>query len=205
MLARAMRGASFGLALALVAVAGPVTRPALAPAVFAAAPPGRDGPVIERVPFPSPKVILADPSRLLIPSLAIDAQVEGLGVDGTGAMETPQNLWNVGWFKPGPSPGAEGDAVIDGHVGLPGYPLIFSNLSLISPGAELIVVYADGTRGRFTVTGLSSWPADSEPPGLFATTGPARLSLITCTGRYDSLDRTYADRLIVEAEYAGSA
>jgi hypothetical protein len=41
------------------------------------------------------------------------------------AMETPNNLWSVGWYRGGPSPGAPGDAVIDGHVGLPGSPLVF--------------------------------------------------------------------------------
>jgi hypothetical protein len=40
--------------------------------------------------------------------------------------------------------------------------------------------------------------------GVYSRDRPARLSLITCTGRHDSLDRTYADRLIVEAVYAGS-
>jgi hypothetical protein len=35
--------------------------------------------------------------------------------------------------------------------------------------------------------------------------GPARLTLITCTGPFDDHYKTYADRLAVEASYAGLA
>ena len=207
MLARALRGIAFGAAFAIVAMAGPTLHPVEIPVAIATAQPGRDVPVVEHVPFPTPTpppVILAAPTRLQIPSLALDTAVEALGVDSTGAMDTPRNLWDVGWFQPGPSPGERGDAVIDGHVGLPGYPLIFSTLARISTGADLIVVHADGTRSHFTVTGISSWPADSHPAGLFATDGPARLTLITCTGSYDGNNQTYANRLLVDATYAGS-
>jgi sortase (surface protein transpeptidase) len=204
-LARALRGIAFWGAIAIVAMAGPTLRPVALPVAIVAAQPGRDGPVVQHVPFPTPQPVpRAAPSRLQIPSLALDAQVEALGVDSTGAMDTPRNLWDVGWFQPGPSPGEVGDAVIDGHVGLPGYPLIFSTLARISTGADLIVVHADGTRSHFSVTGISSWAADSHPPGLFATDGPARLTLITCTGSYDGSNQTYADRLLVDATYTGS-
>ena len=69
----------------------------------------------------------------------------------------------------------------------------------------ITIFNADGTRSRFTVGGLLSWPADSRPPGLFAVGGQPRLSLITCTGAYSRSSQTYADRLIVEAGYAGQA
>jgi sortase (surface protein transpeptidase) len=120
-------------------------------------------------------------------------------------METPQNLWNVGWYQDGPSPGAAGDAVIDGHVGLPGSPLVFSRLPKLAIGADVIAVLADGTRSRFTVSGIHNWPSASQPSGLFSGDGLPRLSLITCTGKYDRGSQTYADRLIVEADYVGAA
>jgi sortase (surface protein transpeptidase) len=206
-LARALRGIALGAAVVLVAIAGPTLYPVGLAVEIAAAQPGRDGPLLQHVPFPTPTPpppVFAAPSRLQIPSLALDAPVEALGVDATGAMETPHNLWDVGWFRRGPSPGELGDAVIDGHVGLPGYPLIFSSLARITIGADLIVVHADGTRSHFTVTGVSSTPADSHPTGLFATSGPARLTLITCTGSYDGRNQTYANRLLVDATFAGS-
>ena len=156
-----------------------------APASIATLPPAPQGP---------PR-----PARLLIPSLGLDAPIEGVGLDPDGAMGTPQNLWNVGWFNRGPAPGAAGDAVIDGHLGLPGAPLVFSNLSRLRVGAPITVLSSDGARANFIVRSVASWPAASHPPGLFDIQGGARLSLITCTGNYRPGSQTYADRLIVDA------
>ncbi|HVB77346.1 MAG TPA: class F sortase [Candidatus Nitrosotalea sp.] len=143
------------------------------------------------------------PLRLLIPSLHINAAVQALGVDSAGVLMTPADIWNVGWYRGGPPPGAAGDAVIDGHVGLPGSPLVFSHLATISLGAHVIAILADGSQRLFSVTSMGVWAADSHPPNLFADGGSARLSLITCTGRYDAQSQTYADRLIVQADYVG--
>ena len=149
--------------------------------------------------------VLAPPVRLLIPSLSLDSAIEALGIDSSGAMETPRNIWNVGWYRDGPSPGARGDAVIDGHVGLPGSPLVFFGLAGLAIGADVIAVLADGTRKRFSVSAAQVWPANSHPPDLFSGNGQPRLSLITCTGKYDRFTQTYGDRLIVEATYVGAA
>src|SRR5437588_6538899 len=212
MLAGAGRGLAFAALLLGVAVAGTgVDGSSTAHGQsLAAPPPALAAQAVDQPPrgfyrATLPAVAEAQPVRLLIPTLNIDAQVEALGVDRSGAMETPHNLWNVGWYGGGPSPGSRGGAVVDGHVGLPGSPLVFSGLSRLAIGAAVIVVLADGTRSRFTVGGLLSWPADSRPPGLFAVGGQPRLSLITCTGAYSRSSQTYADRLIVEAEYAGQA
>ncbi len=98
----------------------------------------RDPPADQHDPNPLVAAPQAPPVRLLIPSLNIDAQVESLGVDSSGAMETPHNIWKVGWYRGGPSPGGPGDAVIDGHVGLPGSPLVFSGLARLTIGADVI-------------------------------------------------------------------
>jgi hypothetical protein len=45
----------------------------------------------------------------------------------------------------------------------------------------------------------------AEPPGMGEPYGPARLTLITCSGPFDDHYKTYADRLAVEASYAGLA
>jgi len=176
------------------------------PATSFAVLPGPDPPAPEPTSVPvAPAPPLAAPARLMIPSLNLDAQVEAIGVDSSGAMDAPHNIWDVGWYRGGPSPGAPGDAVIDGHLGLPGWPLVFSGLARVAIGDDVVVVLADGTRNRFNVTSLQSWPATSHPTGLFSADGEPRLSLITCTGAYERASQTYADRLIVEASYVGPA
>ena len=42
-------------------------------------------------------------------------------------------------------------------------------------------------------------------PGLFATTGPPRLSLITCGGSWDKAKQSFTLRVIVDAHLVGNA
>jgi Sortase domain len=165
--------------------------------------------LVPKQPVPTPvlqaPILTSSPVRLLVPSLNIHPPVEALGLDGFGAMDTPNNIWDVGWYKAGPVPGAPGDAVINGHAGYPGQPLIFGRLAKIQPGEQIVVVLADGSRQVFTVDSVASWPAGSVPPGMFEPYGPPRLTLYTCDGVFNSDNKTYASRLVVEARYSGVA
>jgi len=156
-------------------------------------------------PAPEPPVPTAAPVMVLIPSINVHRPVEAVGLDGHGAMENTVNLWNAGWYKGGPVPGAPGDAVIEGHAGYPDAPLLFGRLPRLHPGDKIVVVLADGTRRLFLVDSLAVWAAGTGPPGMGEPYGPARLTLITCTGPFDDHYKTYADRLAVEATYAGLA
>ena len=166
-------------------------KPALLPKPPAPAP-------IPQAPIPS-----ATPVRMFLPSLNLHPPVESLGLDRYGAMDTPNNIWDVGWFNAGPVPGAPGDAVINGHAGYPGQPLIFGRLAKIEPGAPIVVLLADGSKQLFTVVSVQSWPVSSMPPGMFEPYGPPRLTLITCDGQFNTDNKTYSSRLVVEASYAG--
>jgi LPXTG-site transpeptidase (sortase) family protein len=162
-------------------------------------------PISIPAPPPEPAVPTAAPVAILIPSLDVHRPVEPVGVDGHGVMYTPQNLWNAGWYKGGPVPGAPGDAVIEGHAGYPKAPLLFGKLRQLARGAQVVVVLADGTRQLFLVDSMKVWPAGTAPPDMGQPYGEPRLTLITCTGPFDDHYKTYADRLVVEASYAGLA
>jgi LPXTG-site transpeptidase (sortase) family protein len=162
-------------------------------------------PIALPTPPPEPPVPTSPPAMILIPSINVHRPVEPVGVDRSGAMELTQNLWNAGWYKVGPVPSAPGDAVIEGHAGYPDAPLLFGRLRRLHQGDQIVVVLADGTRRLFLVDSLAIWPAGSAPPGMGEPYGPPRLTLITCTGPFDDHYKTYADRLAVEASYAGLA
>lgn len=172
---------------------------------------GYADPVHIRVPLelpappPEPPVPTAQPVMILIPTLNVHRPVEAVGLDRTGAMELTQNLWNAGWYKGSPVPSAPGDAVIEGHAGYPNEPLLFGKLRQLRAGDKIVVVLADGTRRLFLVDSMAIWPARTSPPGMGEPYGPPRLTLITCTGPFDDHYKTYADRLAVEASYAGLA
>jgi len=168
-------------------------------------PPHVPGPIAAPAPPPEPPVPSSQPVMILIPSINVHRPVEPVGVDRSGRMYTPQNLWNAGWYKGGPVPGAPGDAVIEGHAGYPHAPLLFGRLRQLHAGDKIVVVLADGSRSLFLVDSLTIWAAGSGPSGMGEPYGPPRLTLITCTGPFDDHYKTYADRLAVEASYAGPA
>jgi hypothetical protein len=147
----------------------------------------------------------APPVQLLIPSLDVHRPVEEVGADRSGVINLPANFWNAGWFKGSPVPGAPGDAVIEGHAGYPGQPLIFGRLVALRPGDRVIVVLADGTRRLFKVESMTRVPVGTAPPGMAEPYGPPRLTLITCTGHFDQGRYSYSQRLVLEASYAGLA
>jgi LPXTG-site transpeptidase (sortase) family protein len=152
------------------------------------------------IPIPT-----APPATILIPKLNIHRPVEPVGLDRSGTMSVPQNVWNAGWYKYGSVPGAPGDAVIEGHAGYPTAPLLFGKLNLLRSGDQIVVVLNDGSRRLFLVNSVAVWKAGARPTGMFTSTGPPRLTLVTCTGPFDDKFKTYADRLVVEATYAGQA
>lgn len=157
------------------------------------------------IPLPRPPIPTTPPASILIPSLNVHRPVEAVGADRSGKMNLPQNLWNAGWYKGGPVPGAPGDAVIEGHAGYPDAPLLFGKLRQLQPGDKIVVVLGDGSRHLFLVDSLVIWAAGTGPPGMGEPYGKPRLTLITCTGPFDDHYKTYGDRLAVETTYAGLA
>jgi LPXTG-site transpeptidase (sortase) family protein len=155
-------------------------------------------------PAPDPQA-LAPPVQLLIPLLDVHRAVEKVGVDQFGALKLPVNAWNAGWYEWGPVPGAPGDAVVEGHAGQPGKPMMFGKLDTLRKGDQIVLVLGDGSRRLFAVVSMRTVPAGSAPSGLGTFSGAPRLTLITCTGHFDKKNFYYSDRLLVETRYAGLA
>jgi hypothetical protein len=145
------------------------------------------------------------PAQLLIPTLNIHRAVEGVGVNRYGVMNLPVNGWNAGWYQGGPIPGAPGDSVIEGHAGFPNQPMIFGHLSQLRAGDQVVVVLGDGSKRLFVVVSQATFPVGKAPAGMGEPYGPARLTLITCTGSFDASTYSYSRRLVVELSYAGLA
>lgn len=140
------------------------------------------------------------PVRLQIPAIGVDAPVVPLGETATGAMATPDQPTQVGWWEYGPAPGELGSAVIGGHLDFHGYgPAVFWNLRKLRRGDEVRVVLADGRTVRFTVQSAEVYPEhDTAIIGrIFRTSDAARLNLITCAGTFNPLTRDYDKRLVV--------
>ena len=164
-----------------------------APAFVVKPAPDQDNP-------PAPRPVAVAPVRVRIPSVGVDAAVEPVGVTAGLDMATPSHTDATGWYAPGSAPGQPGDAVLDGHLDAQnGAPAVFARLAQAHPGARITVALADGTEAHFAVVRVASIDYRTRPAGLFSTDGPARLTLITCSGPWDSAHGIYSERLVVEA------
>jgi len=141
------------------------------------------------------------PAALRIPAIGVDAPVVAVGVEEDGSMEVPYDVDTVGWYRPGPSPGGAGSAVLAAHVDLAGRgPGVFFYLSELAPGDVLTVGFDDGTEANFEVMARRTYDRESLPVDfVFATDGPPFLTLVTCGGAFDPSTRRYQSNVVVYA------
>lgn len=158
------------------------------------------------VPKPSASTVLGVegmyPSRLIVPALNINANVQYVTVNAKGNIGTPDNFTDVAWYSLGVVPGQAGTAIIDGHVdnglGLAG---VFKHLSDIQLGDEVDVVTKAGGEARFIVTNIQVYDYQNVPSAAIfgAASASSTLKLITCDGTWVPGGDTYNERLVVTA------
>ncbi|MFI2607267.1 class F sortase [Kitasatospora sp. NPDC018619] len=171
--------------------------------VPAAAAPSTTGTPPAGAPAPRPYPA-SPPTRLLIPSVGVDAPVAGLGLNPDGTVEVPSadRGDEVGWYRNGPTPGETGPAVLIGHYDTVHGPAVFKQLPKLRAGERIRIQRADGSTVDFTVRTLVQASKDSFPTEQVYgdTPGPA-LRLITCGGRIGK-DGHWTDNIIVLADPA---
>ncbi|WP_298788787.1 class F sortase [uncultured Marinococcus sp.] len=146
-------------------------------------------------------VELADPEKLLIPSIDVEANLQGVGVLDNGQMGVPDSAEGVGWFEPGVTPGEEGNAVMAGHVDSKSGPAVFFDLEDMEAGDEVQVTNEDDQELAFTVTKVVSYPRKDAPiEDIFGSSDGRHLQLITCTGTFKQAQGTHDERLVVYTE-----
>jgi sortase (surface protein transpeptidase) len=146
----------------------------------------------------------AMPVQLEIPAIGVSTQLLRLGLTPSGALATPPagpHYDRAGWYVGSPAPGAQGPAVIVGHVdSAANGPSVFYRLASLQPGDVALVSRADGTVARFAVDRVLRFPKASFPTQLvYGDTNIAALRLITCGGPFDRATGHYRDNTIVLA------
>lgn len=147
-------------------------------------------------------VTSAPPIRLVIPALQVDALIESVGKDQTGAMDIPGKVEQVAWYGLGTAPGEVGNAVIAGHLDLAdGSPAVFWQIGQLQIGDEVIVYNAANVEYRFQVSGSQRYAYNQAPvEDIFGFSLNSELNLITCAGAWDRHKRNYTSRLVVYTE-----
>lgn len=127
------------------------------------------------------------PVRLRIPEIDVDAPVMGLGLAADGSLEVPpaadRNL--AGWYEDGTTPGAEGAAIVAGHVDNARGPSVFYSLGTLRKGNRIEVLRADGRTTVFTIDAVEVYEAAAFPDKKVYGAGErAELRVITCGGDF---------------------
>jgi sortase (surface protein transpeptidase) len=150
-------------------------------------------------PAPEPSEV-ADPVRVRIPRIGVDAPVIRLGLDTAGALEVPTVFSETGWWADGPEPGEAGPAVIVGHVDSRIGPAVFYRLDELRAGDRIEVARADGSTAAFVVQRSEQHPKRAFPTeAVYGPVDHASLRLVTCGGEFDRSSRHYLDNVIVFA------
>jgi len=152
------------------------------------------------MPFPTPAV----PSRIVIPSINVDAPVVTAALEINEVDGQPQSTWAVpaqyaaGWHATSAPLGVPGNTVLNGHNTT--YGEVFRDLYRLSPG-DIITLYSDDTPYTYVVSDTLILPEAGQPPQVrlenahyVLPTVDERVTLVTCHP-YGSL----RNRLIVIA------
>jgi len=161
-----------------------------------------DGPTQHMPPGVAPsssRVGVAQPARLVVPRLHIDARVERAGLDAQGNLPAPAGLRDVAWYTGSSAPGQLGGTLISGHLGVRPGQAVFWDLWRLRPGDVVVILRVDGTTLRYVVDGAQRYSRGASVPELYANHGTAELWLITCDGIWDASNATYKDRLVIHA------
>lgn len=164
-------------------------------------------PTATTTPTPAPRFLndggiyrRADaPITLRIPKIGVDAPVESVGLDATGAMATPTTPFRVAWYDGGPLPGQPGNAVIDGHLDSAIYGrAVFWNLAELTPGDRIQVEMPGDRWLSFVVQRVAVYPYNEAPiQEIFGPAPTPRLNLITCSGIFNHSTHNYDRRRVV--------
>lgn len=140
--------------------------------------------------------------RLKIPVIGVDSSVISVGLTPEGAMETPKKPDEVAWFNLGSRPGENGSAVMAGHYGWKNnVPAVFDNLHKLNVGDKIFVEDENGTIVTFIVREMRTYGKDEAAMDVFGSSdGKGHLNLVTCTGDWNSAEKTFSQRLVVFAD-----
>ena len=145
------------------------------------------------------------PRYLTVEKLGVkNARVLPMGVNTSGELNTPQNIFDVGWYENSGKPGQGGTMVIDGHNGGPHVHGVFKDLPSLAKGDVIKVERGDGAVFKYSVVENKTMPL-TEADRYMTTAavspeyGKEAVTLISCTGEWSQAQGTYLSRQFTRA------
>ena len=164
---------------------------------------------------PTPQEIIeytvpaGNPRYISIPSIGNvnQRQVISVGLTKAGALDTPINIFQAGWYNQSAKPGTGGTVIIDGHNGGPNVIGIFKHLPNAKLGEKVIIENGAGQIFTYTIVKNDTIPlaeSDNYMKEIFRKIdGKETLTVITCTGEWSQTRQTYLSRQYLRATLDG--
>lgn len=150
--------------------------------------------------------VAADRPRFLkIPKLGIEkSRILPVGLSSSRQIETPNNIFDTGWYTDSGKPGSGKTGVYDGHNGGPTKTGVFKYLPNLENGDSIITERGDGRKFEYQVVENVAYPLDeanSHMNSALVSPIPGResITLITCSGDWSNTQKTYLSRQFVKA------
>lgn len=147
----------------------------------------------------------SNPRYITIPSLGNvwNRQVISVGLTRSGALDTPYNIFQAGWYNQSAKPGSGGAIVIDGHNGGPNVIGIFKHLPNAKIGEKVVIERGDGAIFTYTIVKNDTIPLDKSDDYMReifkVIDGKETITIITCTGEWSQTRLTYLSRQYLRA------
>lgn len=142
------------------------------------------------------------PRVITINRIGVKARILNMGVDSTGALNAPGNVYDTGWYNQSSKPGQAGAMLIDGHVHGPTAKGAFYELKNLAVDDQIEVERGDGQKFNYRVVSSAVTLVDKTDMAkamLPIVPGEQGLNLITCTGQFNSVNNDYPERLVIYA------
>jgi LPXTG-site transpeptidase (sortase) family protein len=138
-------------------------------------------------PATQPPNAAAAPVSISIPAIGIESTVTGVGTDDR-VLQIPPDPKVVGWWRDGAAPGGnDGTVVLAAHLDSRKFgngPLV--RAKELKPGAAMTLRDSEGTRHAYRVKQVDTFRKTALPYAqLFRQSGPERVVLVTCGGKFD--------------------
>lgn len=142
-----------------------------------------------------------NPKYIAIPAIGIsNTPVLKLGLLESGAIATPDNIYETGWYDGSSLPGQSGAMFIYGHVSSWTAEGIFYNLRKLVPGDTVIITRGDNKTYTYQVVSSIVYPHNNVNMNQVlspVTSSKPGLNLMTCTGHVINGTSEFNERLVV--------
>ena len=145
------------------------------------------------------------PRYLIVEKLGVKrARILPMGVNTSGELDTPRNIFDVGWYEGSGKPGLGGTMMIDGHNGGPHVHGVFKDLPKLANGDIIKIERGDGEVFEYEVVENKAIALDESNAymSIAAKTpveGRESVTLISCTGEWSQQQGTYLSRQFTRA------